>query len=333
MQKHNYRITYLDTLRATACLFVVAIHTILGWTDFVANHDARVVVDITIAETIFHTAVPIFLMISGALLLRKEKEINWRKTKSYVLRMILVLATFGLAYCLIESFSNGDRGFALISNSIMNLLSGKSWAAMWYIYMIIGIYILTPVLKKYTDNCTQKDFTILITILLFICSVIPTINGFTNTHLTQFYLDGLIYVFYYLLGQYSYRYNISTHIIAPIGIIGIMGTSIQYLFNIPFSGSTLASTFVVMTSFALFSLIKNLNPRNNKATDLIAKYSFGIYLVHTFWLNVLNKGFNVNPGSLPPVIGEFSIFSYALLASIASCFILYRLPFFKKILQ
>ena len=328
------RIQYLDILRAMACTFVVAIHTILGWTDiYTGNHNTRMLIDISIIESLFRIAVPIFLMISGALLLRKEKELGWRKIGSYITRMMLVLATFGLAYCTIENFMNGNRGLTLALNSVLNLLSGKSWNVMWYVYMVIGIYVLTPILKKYTDNCEKKDYRIILLILLTVGSIIPTINVFTGAKLTQFYLGGMIYVFYYLLGQYAYRYNYPNRLIIPIGIIGIVGTAAMYLLNIPYTGNNLESIFIVITAFAVFSLIKNWNPQSNKVIDFIAKYSFGIYLVHTFWLNVLNKGLHIYPDFLPPVIGELAVFAYALIASIVSCLILYRLPVFKKILR
>ena len=39
----------------------------------------------------------------------------------------------------------------------------------------------------------------------------------------------------------------------------------------------------------------NVFKRENKIVDSIGKYSFGIYILHPLWLNILNKGFNIYP--------------------------------------
>ena len=52
---------------------------------------------------ISHFAVPVFFMISGALLLNTDKEITIEKIlKKYILRYCLVLLIFGWAYAYIE---------------------------------------------------------------------------------------------------------------------------------------------------------------------------------------------------------------------------------------
>lgn len=65
----------------------------------------------------------------------------------------------------------------------------------------------------------------------------------------------------------------------------------------------------------------------------ITKNSFCIYLIHCFWLNILDKGLHTYLSAFLPVVGEVAIFAYALITSILSCLILYRLPAFKKILK
>ena len=325
------RIIWLDYLRAFSCLVVVAIHTISGWTSTIDASNLRARIGMDIIES-FRVAVPLFLMISGALLLRKNTVITFEKCKVYIVRMLLVLATFGLAYCLIESFMNGQRGFSLIINSIANLLSGESWGVMWYVYMIIGIYMLMPILKKYTDNCDNREFATSMILFFIIGSMIPTINGFLGLKITNFYLGISIYVFYFLLGQCMYRCRISSRYLWVLLIIGCIGTTIKNELAIKMDGD-LASSFMVMISLAIFVLFKNIDFKENRWVSFIAKYSFGIYLIHCLWINILYKGLHIYPDIMPPVIGEFAIYLCVFLASCVGSVILCRIPLFRKIIN
>ena len=80
----------------------------------------------------------------------------------------------------------------------------------------------------------------------------------------------------------------------------------------------------------LFSMEK-IKIKNNKFLKMISDYSLGIYIIHPFWLNIINKGLHIYPNAFPTLIGEFIFFIYALILSIISCWILYKMPFIKNI--
>ena len=318
------------------CLSVVALHVICAETDNIPQSDwsPRLKIERILVETFFRLSVPVFITITGSLLLRKERELSWKKLKTKITHMLLVIITFGLAYCLIESYLNGARGLLLLTESILNLMQGKSWAVMWYVYMLIGLYAITPIIKAYTDKATQKEYRITLIVLFVISSLIPTINTLTGLHFTQFYLQGLLYIFYYMLGQYLFRYSIPTKHILILMPIGLIGSAILNTFDgIAYELDRLSSVFMVLLVISVYLLAKTANLKESKTVNFIAKYSFGIYLIHTFWLNVLNKGFGFYPSAMPVIIGEISVFIYAIIASILSCLVLYRLPIFKKILK
>lgn len=86
-----------------------------------------------------------------------------------------------------------------------------------------------------------------------------------------------------------------------------------------------------MFIFYLFSS-KRISIKENKILNCISKYSFGIYLIHTFWLNIANKGLHIFPNILPIGIGELAFWIIALILSILSCMIIYKLPILKRIL-
>lgn len=69
------------------------------------------------------------------------------------------------------------------------------------------------------------------------------------------------------------------------------------------------------------------------AIGFIAKYSFGIYPIQCFWLNILNKGLYIYPSAFPLVVGEFGVFAVVLAALMVSSMVMYRLLGFRKILR
>lgn len=151
-------------------------------------------------------AVPVFFMITGALLLNPDKKVGWRKALRYAGRMAGVLATFGFVYCLAELvISAGAFSPIMLGQAILNVLGARSWDHMWYIYALLGIYLLLPVLKAYVDQADQTGLRTLLCVLGAFTLAIPTLNSWRGLGLSN-----LIWVpsgvFYVVLGWYAYRY-------------------------------------------------------------------------------------------------------------------------------
>ena len=91
--------------RGFAAAMVVLLHVTQGiMTNYPINviGESRAVVWTVSQFLLKRWAVPIFLMISGALLLNPGKTTGWKDVRRYERRMALVLATFGYLYCLVE---------------------------------------------------------------------------------------------------------------------------------------------------------------------------------------------------------------------------------------
>src|SRR5699024_2388497 len=100
-------------------------------------------------KNLMTAGVPIFLMISGALFLTPEKKITIeRLLKHYVRRILLALLIFGTVFAVMELVMT-ERTFSLtmVGKGFLMTLSGNTWAHMWYLYELIGLYLITPLLK------------------------------------------------------------------------------------------------------------------------------------------------------------------------------------------
>lgn len=128
-----------DVLRVLATCAVVLMHTVTGvsktadLTGFERRANAfRTLVDLTA------WSVPVFLMISGYLFLNPEKKIGLRDAIcKYCRRILLALILFGIPYSFLELLAV-ERSFRpkMIWEAVINTALGRSWAHMWYLYLI-----------------------------------------------------------------------------------------------------------------------------------------------------------------------------------------------------
>ena len=207
MVKNNLtdRQEWIITLRVVATMAIVLLHVVGGWVSTSWSDKltgVRLVVDGVIIQVLVRWAVPCFLMISGALLLNPQKELGLKKIYRYIARMVTVLAIFGFGYCLIESIvENGYRinGQAIFT-ALHNLIAGRSWDHMWYVYMLIGLYMLTPVFRSFTKTANGKEMQFILAVLFAFTIFVPTICGLFQVEVYRFVPVSTCYVFYYLLG-------------------------------------------------------------------------------------------------------------------------------------
>ena len=332
----NKKKEWIIFLRAFACMAVVMIHVIDGWlvSANIKLNGSRFILDEIIIQPLIRWAVPIFIMISGYLLLDPKKDITIKKIIKYINRMFLILLTFGFFYCILENLFTYGIGnlWKILYLSLFNLIQGKSWTVMWYIYLLIGLYIITPILRCFIKNASNEEIKFVVISLMLLSIFIPTINRIFNIELTTFYLDIFEYITIYLLGYVIANNYFDKKYIYCFGIIGILGYILCSINNILLCDQN--GIFIVLMSIFIFYYFSNNSNKfkNNKVIERISNDSFGIYLVHTFWLNVLNKGFKLYPSSMPILAGELTFFITVLLISIVSVEILKKLPLFKSIL-
>lgn len=97
-------------------------------------------------------AVPVFVMISGALFLSRKNDIK-KLYKKNILRMCVSFAVwsafYAISYAIVDFFTKADYQFSF-SYFLGELLSGA--AHMWFIPMIIGIYMCVPIFEKICES-------------------------------------------------------------------------------------------------------------------------------------------------------------------------------------
>ena len=95
------------------------------------------------AENLLMWAVPCFLMVTGALLLDPGKDIPASRIYGkYLKRVVLALIVFTFIFQILGYLMEGEQ--TIISGWLSDLFLGQSWAHMWYLYLMIGIYLMMP---------------------------------------------------------------------------------------------------------------------------------------------------------------------------------------------
>lgn len=286
--------------------------------------------------------VPLFLMISGALLL--GKKINTTDfLKKRIWRVLLPFLFWSLIYILLNVVFKLYTGEKInVLEYVFNQLHYGSANHLWFVYMILGIYLFLPIINSWIVNSETNDllyYLLLWGLTLFIALPFKTVLGFK---IDLYYFSG--YLGYLILGYYLSKYNfnkfrfikISIFILFIVGfLITFSGTYLLTKEALVFNGSfyEYLTPNVLFMSIAVFVFGKHLIIKNVlllKIIDLINKYSYGIFLIHILILILLRK-INIYWNLLHPCFSIPLIVIICLTISLAIIYLINKLPYGKYI--
>ena len=190
---NQVRIPYLDALRCLAILLVIALHV-----------TAPIMVSPTLAQTntwlacmvldpLVRVGVPLFLMISGCLMLDdpRSREITPFYKKQLPKLLIPLVVWNGIYFAV--AVLTGSQPLSL--SVFLQLLLGQGVKYhMWYIYMLLGIYLICPFLRRLIETCTPRQILLLFGIILFSSTLRPALNQILPFQVVLFgpMLEGLV---------------------------------------------------------------------------------------------------------------------------------------------
>ena len=255
-------------------------------------------------------AVPCFVMVTGALLLNPEKEITYQKLYGkYILRIVLALAVFGVIFRCFDIFMNHEAWTVSgVLQGLWNVVIGKSWAHLWYLYLLIGLYLLLPFYRKIAAHSTTKEIWYLLGIYALFLSILP-LTGMVNVDLAFYIHTATIYPFYLFLGRAisSEKLNISKRNGVILFLVGtlllITVVRYRYMNGVEELAKLLSysSFFVILQCMGLFTMLKQDHDSRKPITFgekillSIDRCSFGIYLIHMIFVRLLLRYVELNP--------------------------------------
>ncbi|KLE14573.1 acyltransferase family protein [Clostridium sp. C8] len=342
----NRRIVSADILRVISIFLVVILHVSgVIWTIIDVNSLNWSVINIY--NSLARCCVQIFIMLSGMFFLNPNKSITLKNIYTKYLPRIIIALLFWSSIYLIRTPLNIES----IKYIIISILKGNTNYHLWFLYMIIGLYIVTPILRILTSNSTKRQIEYFLLIGIIISVIIPTLSdyfpfNFILENINKMYIFiPKAYVVYYLLGFYLTNYELKKSIRILIYFLGSSGAIFtviitQYL-SIKNSTPTdswqgIFSINLMMYSIAVFLFLKNyfdnitFSNRNIMFISVLSSCSFGAYLIHDLFIKYFIKiGFlSLNtkaPIILVPII-SFGIFICSMFLS----YLIKKIPILNK---
>lgn len=336
------RLVYPDLMRILAIFAVVFLHIAAGlWVGVEVQSKSFVL--LTIYDGLFRFGVPLFVMLSGMFLLNEKKSISIRTLYTKRIRSIVItFIAWSLLYAFISSIGHWQEMTGRLF--LEKVLLGHFH--LWFLYMIIGLYIITPFLRLLVQKGAPLIPYFLLLWFIF-NSCIPTLlnlfpsavaDGILNKMQLHYVLG---YTGYYILGHYLVTSHHSRRSLNLFYLLGILSAILTVVLTVVISRyyqqhiTALFSYFapnIVMMSIAIFLFCKNIFTKIEFTATVrhrihdAASYVFGIYLIHAFFLPpILNLPVFIHPIFYVPLLSVIIfLLSYAIL------FYLNKIPIYSR---
>ncbi len=344
---------YLDILRTLACFFVVVNHFSFGFLGFDNIEPGSITYWIHLLLSIFcKFAVPLFFMISGALLLPKKESLAdlYRKRVS---RIVGTLVIASCIYYLSERFLIGS------DISLTRMYSSEMLYHLWYLYAYIAYLILLPFLRIIAEKLTKDLFVYMLSFYVFIIAILPVLEllFLDNTmHINSFLRATplALNIFVMPLAGYYLEHKLDASKLPTKKLLILWGINIACFLISAYATRMLSATtgpgeetflgsFSILNAISIYLTIKYFE--YNKSSKLssfigetaskISPYTLGIYILHMVPMRIilvndqLREMFYQLPSIIELVVWFFVSIIIFYLSYIAT-WILRKIPFLAK---
>ena len=338
------RLEYIDALKVLAIFSIISLHIFQIW----MNGEQIMHLDIYGFAEITRFGVPIFLMISGVLLLNRNIEIH-----SFFKKKLIRICYPFIFYTIIY--------IVLVYPKYVNIFIHN-----WYFWMILGVYLVIPIMNKFIQNSTMKEIEYYLIILVFASIFYQVLFFFNIGHFfnLNFFFAPISYL---ILGYYLSKkeWGISRNkiisicillfcLVTMIKILGVWeiipkaltenykATQSKMLLSwldvgvleiIQASSLFLAIKNIYETRTGIYSKIKEILEINAIKNFIlsVSKASYGMYLVNAILMIPLIKYLKDLPNSGFQICIFIIIFSLIIFfISWLTVLIVSRIPFIKK---
>lgn len=296
----------LDLLRVLSTVAVVVIHIVcfrmwrmegLGVPDEFAGHYYH-----SVMTVLFRFGTPCFIMLSGAFLLGRDLwRAPWKFWRKSLVHIWLPFAVVSVLYCVMDANRAAEpMSWALLGDKLSYLWHpSESRFHLWYMYMLVGLYLLLPLLCYVRSRMSLKWLTVLAMSLLVVESMAGA--GGWEPKCGWKYIDPVLccvlYLGYLMMGHclrqwapYTAKYSKVLLLVAVV-LLGIWGTyyggMVQNLLRetelTQFYASRL-SYGVVVPVLLLFLALCGLVVRLPGWVKFLVPLSYVWYLVHVFFM-------------------------------------------------
>jgi surface polysaccharide O-acyltransferase-like enzyme len=339
-------------IRAVAIILVVIVHATLF--PYTINGAATATEQfnwwtVDIYGAIGYLGVPLFVILTGVLLLDPAKTdepliVFFKKRFARIgIPMIFWVATYFV-------WAYATRGAQLgFDNFLGGILSG-SYGHLWYLYLLVGLYSVTPALRVLVRYLDRPKFTYFIAIWFIGTLLVP----FMAVFLPDVGYNPVMFVFTgwtgcYVLGGYLLKNSVQPKprtlyiwVIAGL-LVAIIGDALVPVFVGEASGffHEYLSFNMIIASAALFLALTAVPKTRfetptmvNRLVNWLGQNTLGIYLVHIMVLEALEAGYlglTLNMGTLSPIIEIPLLTVVTLVLTSLIVYVIGKMPYVNRI--
>ena len=156
----------LDVLRALAAFFVIGIHTSGQYLapEHWQSSNGYVA---ALVQGFVQIGVPLFFMLSGAFLLAQPIEKPSTFYRKRLPRLLIPLAVWLPLYYLYFWIKGAD-----VAEYALHLFWAKGYFHLWFLPPLLGLYLVTPLLRKVIERVSRSRDLALIAVGLLLLEVI-----------------------------------------------------------------------------------------------------------------------------------------------------------------
>lgn len=335
---------WVDLLRIVSCFLVLICH---ACDPFVGLFDgSRSFVTGVFWGSLVRSCVPLFVMMSGILLFPINTDLTSFYTKR-IKRVVIPLIFWSIAlplafYAYLHLKSGSGNVLIDMENHSFEATVVKIFTAvfnfnhdttpLWYIYMLIGIYLIIPIFGVWLQQASQKDIKLFLKlwgVSLFIpyVKILAPLAGYLgnwgnmgvwgvsnwNEFGTFYYFSGfmgyIVLAYYLMKFPLNWSWKKTWAVAIPTFVVGYLITLSSFLIiqqYFPGEVATLELVWyfcninVAMMTFAVFIVFQKIKIRPTKGLKQVAGATFGIYLCHFIFVQMFIDTFL--PQALPTSI-------------------------------
>jgi surface polysaccharide O-acyltransferase-like enzyme len=274
------------------------------------------------------TCIPLFVMLSGALLLTQEQSDLGSFFRKRAIKMLIPLPAWTLVYfAWCKYVWRQDIGIGDFFGQFVWGMTKPVFPHLWFMYLIISLYLLVPILRVYFAHASRSSQLYFAALWLVASAVNPVLERHFGVQIGYYLTPFYGYVGYLLLGATMLRYlpdRVGSCWLAVCWAVVLVGYAANlagtYYLSLAagklddYFYQHLAPTTIAM-SLASFVLLRHYGTRLTECAGdrpLLARYlatlsalSFGVYLVHALVIVLLESGrlgFTLHPTMLDPIL-------------------------------
>ncbi len=338
------RIFYLDFIRVIAILLVIFIHvSTIDTTKHIGTTDWQIV---KMLNYFAHISVPIFFMISGSLMLNSPKTLSLKYTwEKRIPRVTIPFIMWSIIIPTVVNLTSNVITTNQVWHRLQLILYQPTSPILWFMYPLIGIYILSPIIKTFVDNASTRMLLYVTSVWLITCSLLPSISVmmpkeykhvFQLSPVANFLLIGG-FVGYYILGYIISQLNVKdvsafALLVLFIGMAtfgNFFSESVPQTFDAN-NSYYVTSIFIPIMSISAYILLQKWGTRiKSKFTigifEFLAPLVFGIYLIHNLIVFFIEPWFMKNV-AVTGIAATFLRYFVVLIIAIIIIWILSWIP-------